>query len=206
MSVLDDMRRNPEATILGEDFFVDVRGYKTKADATKHCEIGGAVTLVLEGKQGGVNRISLKAGGTDYYFPWVNRGIGECVVPANAPNGTIVVTGGMNGCAFHVTQSGNNLIFYHDADSCKLGVLKAPVGDQLCRVEPDLYMKIPYGETLVMEAKDGSAYLYQMMCVKHADRWKLFYSGIIIGPGISMPVKRSFTPGVSKFLLSFDVA
>ena len=116
-----------------------------------------------------------------------------------------MTTGGMNGCSLQVNRHGGNIIFYHDADSCYLGKLKDAQGTQLCRVEPGLYMKIPYGETIVNEnPRAGLAYLYQMMCIKDKGKWKVMYSGIIIGPGISMPIKRSFTPGVSKFLVSFS--
>lgn len=204
---LKALRKNPETTIAAEDFFVDVTGFKPKVDKVNaKWEFGGPVTLTAVDGGAGVTRITLKAGGTDYFFPWVNRGVGEVEVPDNAPNGTIVVTGGMNGCSLHVSQDGDKVIFYHDADSCYLGQGKfaAARGNKLIRVEPKTYMKIPYGQTIVEEMRDGSAYLYQMLCVKHGGKWKVCYSGIIIGPGIKMPIKRSFTPGVSKFLASFD--
>lgn len=203
MKPLDELRRNPEAAIMANDFFVDVRGFKTTKSQDR-CEIGGACTIKAEKAKNGVTRLNISNGGSDYFFPWVNRGIGECELPLNAPEGTIAVTGGMNGCAFHATRDGAKLRFYHDADNRYLGTLKQAEGDQICRVEPSLYMKIPYGETLMTQMGGGCAYLYQMLVVRHAGKWKVVYSGIIIGPGIDMPVLRSFTPGPSSYLASFE--
>jgi hypothetical protein len=203
-TALQELRANPEAAIQVNDFFVDVRGFRPTANGVR-CELGGAVTLAESAKpENGVTRLGLEAGGNDYFFPWVNRGVGEVAVPINAPNGTIVVTGGMNGCAFQANRSGTNIIFYHDADNRYLGQLKQPEGTQLCRIEPSLYQKIPFGETLMQSIGGGCVYLYQMICVRHSGKWKVVYSGILLGPGINMPILRSFTPGVSKFLASFE--
>lgn len=204
MTVLQQLRANPEAAIVNNDFFLDVRGATTTEDPEhERCRIGGKVSIT-ESDKNGITRLTLAPGGTDYYFPWVNRGVGEVTIPINQPDGTVVVTGGMNGCALQVNRDGASLIFYHDGDSKYLGRLKQPKGNELCRIEPDLYMKVPYGETLAKQIGGGAAYLYQMIFVRHAGKWKVMYSGIIIGPGLEMPVIRSFTPGVSKFLASFD--
>lgn len=203
MTILQNLRDNPEPICKQNDFFVDVRGFRTTPEGTNRCEVGGAATLNLT-KQNGVYRLAVENGGSDYFFPWVNRGVGEVSVPINQPNGTIVTTGGMNGCALQVNRSGNNLIFYHDADNRYLGDLKQPQGRQLCRIEPNQYMKIPYGQTIVEEnPRAGLSYLYQLICVRHDGKWKVTYYGIILGPGINMPINRTFTPGVSKFLASF---
>ena len=203
MTALEELRANPENAIINNDFFVDVRGFPTTPEGHQRCELGGAVTL-QESQQGGVTRLTLRPGGTDFFFPWVNRGVGEVTVPINQPDGTIIVTGGMNGCALQVNKNSSNLIFYHDADSRYLGDLKQPEGDRVCRLEPDLYMKVPYGENIALKMGDGAAFLYQMLCVRHTGKWKIVYSGIIIRPGIDMPISRAFQPGVSKFLASFE--
>jgi hypothetical protein len=203
-TALEELRANPESAMGRHDFFVDVRGYQTTPNGVK-CEIGGSITLNENlKKENGVTRLTIASGGTDFFFPWVNRGVGEVSVPINQPDGTIVVTGGMNGCSFQANRYGTNIIFYHDADSNRLGILKQPQGNQLCRIEPSLYQKIPYGETLMLSIGGGCAYLYQMICVRHSGKWKVMYSGIIIGSGIKMPILRSFTPGVSQFLASFE--
>ncbi|WP_370980435.1 hypothetical protein [Agaribacterium sp. ZY112] len=204
MTILQDLRNDPEGVSKHNDFFVDVRGFRTTPEGNNRCEVGGPVTL-KESIENNVNRLTIKNDGSDYFFPWVNRGVGEVSVPINQPNGTIVTTGGMNGCALQVNRDGDNIIFYHDADNRYLGNLKQPQGQQLCRVEPSLYMKIPYGQTIVEEnPRAGLAYLYQLICIRHNNKWKVTYSGIILGPGINMPIKRTFTPGVSKFLTSFS--
>ena len=71
-----------------------------------------------------VFRLSQSGEATDsvtpiYYFPTIGAsdgGVGTCVVPADAPVGTIAVTGGMNGCSFWAIRSKDNhsFLFAHD--------------------------------------------------------------------------------------------
>ncbi|HEX3485594.1 MAG TPA: hypothetical protein VHT51_11075 [Micropepsaceae bacterium] len=208
MSALDDFRNNPEVAIEKYDFMVDAReGFKaTKLPGLTNCEYGGPCTLT-EGKAvNGVIRLTVTSGGNDYFFPWVNRGVGEVNVPKASSNGTIVVTGGMNGCSLEVTENGPNLIFYHDADSNRLGVLKAPVGTRKCRVEPKTYMgMINMGENIISKSfGDGSAYFHQLLIVKHGGKWKVFGCGVVIGQGLTTPPKQAFRGSTSKFLASFE--
>lgn len=208
MAALADFRANPELAIEKYDFMVDARvGFKsTKLPGLVNCEYGGPCTLT-EGKTvNGVTRILVTSGGSDYFYPWVNRGVGEVKVLKQAPNGTIVVTGGMNGCSLVVTEYGPHLIFYHDADSNRLGVLKASEGVEKCRVEPRTYMGlINRGESIIMESMgDGSAYLHQLLVVKNGGKWKVFGCGIIVGQGLETPPKQSFRGSTSKYLASFE--
>jgi hypothetical protein len=67
--------------------------------------------------------VTLKVGnlpGRVYYFPRTPSGVGIVEVRIAAPDGTIVVTGGMNGCSVEVIQRGSTLVFYHDADGCQM--------------------------------------------------------------------------------------
>jgi len=205
MSKLELLRRNAEETIKENDFFVDTRGCALAGNngIVPRVQAGHSISFA-ESVQSGVTRLAIKPDGDDYYFPWVNRGVGHVTVPLNTPNGTVVVTGGMNGCSLQVNKYNGQLIFYHDADSCYLGNLHNPQGEKLCRVEPRLYMLIPRGEQLVNESKGKYSYLYQMLCVKNGGRWKIVYSGILLEGGIDMKIHQAFLPGVSKFLASFD--
>lgn len=206
MSTLSNFRLNPETTIQTADFVVDARGFKTIAiPGYKNSTYGGPCTLEEVETVNGVTRLKAKNGGSDYLFPWVNRGIGEVNVLRKSPEGTIVVTGGMNGCTLAVTENGPHLIFYHDADSCHLGVDKAATGANVCTVGPSQYIgPANKGESIVMETiGDGSAYLHQLIIIRHSGVWKVFGCGIVIGPGISMPIKRAFEGPPSKLLATF---
>ena len=65
-----------------------------------------------------------------YYYPYITQftdnsipgkilNVGHCLVPIDAPVGTIVLTGGVNGCALQInrTADGKYLIFMHDKNS-----------------------------------------------------------------------------------------
>ncbi len=209
MSALSHFRQDPEKAIDRYDFMADAReGFRTTAiPNASRCEYGGPCTL-KEGKTvNGVTRLLVSCGGTatDYFFPWVNRGVGEVRVPAGSANGTIVVTGGMNGCGLVVTKNGPHLVFYHDADNCYLGVLRAANGTTVCSVAPRDYMgPLNIGESLVGGGATGNAYLHQLLIIKSGGKWKVFSCGIIIGPGIDMPPLRSFRATITKYICSFD--
>ncbi len=211
MMALERLRDDPEAAIQRYDYMVDAQGFPLEATDNAHHEIGGRVRLIGT-MENGVTRITQNPqGGVEaFYFPWVNRGVGEVKVPLGMPDGTLVVTGGMNGCAIEVRKQDDQLIFYHDGDNQSLGEGKVvqPIGVRLCRIEPDQYMSENNGEKEVRKDWErniqGTSYLYQMLCVRHDKRWILVYSGIIVGPGISTPIIRSFNPGESKVLAKFD--
>lgn len=123
----------------------------------------------------------------DYYFPWVPRGgggVGECIVPLGCPDGTIVLTGGMNGCAFQVNRTRDGLRFYHDADSCSLQQ-DTLEGDQLCRVGyRDYATPFDLGRAAFLDTApptDGGAfhYAYYLVAVKHVGRWGVYASGVV---------------------------
>ena len=78
-----------------------------------------------------VFKFSLHSGKYEcYYYPFLSRftdnsipgsylDVGHCLVPIDAPIGTIVLTGGLNGCAIQVnkTEDSKYLIFMHDKNS-----------------------------------------------------------------------------------------
>lgn len=204
--VLFNFRNDPESYIKEVDFIVEARkSFKNTPLIDKRTEYGGPCTLTAEDSENkDVFRVHVKNGGNDYYFPWVNRGVGEVKVPKDAPNGTIVTTGGMNGCALVVTEVGNHFIFYHDADSNSLSVIKEAQGQEVFRLEPKDYDPLDTGVKL-MEQNPGSGiyFTHQFMIVKHKDKWKVFTSSILLGPGINLPVIRPFAATASKYFGSF---
>jgi hypothetical protein len=78
--------------------------------------------------------------GTDYFYPWLQRSFGWVKVPKSAPDGTIVATGGLNGCSLIVSTKGDDLYFYHDGDSKYLPVGSGSiVGNEIVRIRPNDY-------------------------------------------------------------------
>jgi len=135
MTVLDRLRLDPSTTIREHGFLTEVpQGTNGK---------GGRCTLSVESlKSAGtdkVYKITAKddPGGRDYYFPYVGGAktdfgqyVGDVIVSNGEPDGTLVVTGGMNGCSLQVDGIGEAYCFKHIMDG------KVPVNkDTICRVD-----------------------------------------------------------------------
>lgn len=93
---------------------------------------------------------------TDYFYPWLRTGVGWVAVPKTAPEGTIVMTGGLNGCTLVITENGGNLNFYHDGDSKYLKPGMA-VGTEKARITPDMYDPSGFAITMFSNALRDAA-------------------------------------------------
>ncbi len=147
--------------------------------------------------------------GTDYFYPYVTgeTGVGFTFVPADCPVGTLVFTGGMNGCAIQVnkTVDGENLVFMHDKDAKSMSQDKWPailaeineayqedtgrktaldtLASELCRVEPKDYMgeDTEDGTTFysfLIEGRTRSLACY-LVAVKREGFWEIYNSPIV---------------------------
>ena len=81
---------------------------------------GGRCTIAATEVTTGVfdlKAIASNYASTDYFYPWLRQGVGWVQIPKNVPDGTIVMTGGVNGCTLVVTEFLSNYFFYNDGDS-----------------------------------------------------------------------------------------
>jgi len=130
--------------------------------------------------------------GPHYFFPYVQAGgggVGHCLVPSGAAVGTLVITGGMNGCSLEVRSRGSDLMFMHDANGSSLaGLGNGDVrrsGDVLCRADARGYMN-PYEHNLVRAICErstshsdvGSVPVHSLITVKTINGWKVVHSGV----------------------------
>lgn len=212
VNIVNQLRQDPDTTVANYDLYFDFRGVaNTIVKAAKHEE--GTTCTFTSGLPNKVNvaTIAVKNGGSDYYFPWVPRGVGAVTVPVGAPDGTIVATGQLNGCTFEAIQAGSNIVFYHDGDSKFLRKDVQPVaGTQLCVVAPNNYMPGNLGALLMSitqkhadAAKDVSktrAFCYQLFAVKHAGVWKVYSCGLLLFNGVPT---EGFKEMVSKRVATF---
>jgi hypothetical protein len=109
------------------------------AEAFKHCafkivhgaegyEKGGKCTVSICTLEKAVKEnmflITLRSdkNGDDYHYPYINGkdSIGSCNVPKSSSPGTLVFTGGMNGCSIQVDNdnANNSLKFMHCNNGC----------------------------------------------------------------------------------------
>ena len=131
----------------------------------------------------------------DYFYPWMRTGVGWVVVPKTVPNGTIVMTGGVNGCTIVVSENGANYYFYHDGDS---RYLTAPMinGNVVATVRPKDYDPCDFGRSAFTGKLQASAqsgvqpmgdvsYGHFVVAVKKDNRFGLYMSGMISLNGLT---------------------
>jgi hypothetical protein len=212
VNLIQQLGQDPENTVAKYDFYFDFRGVKNVIQKTASHETGGLCTFTSAlPTSTNVCSVTVANGGSDYFFPWVPRGVGDVSVPAAAPDGTIVATGQLNGCTFEAIEAGANMWFYHDGDSKYLRKTVQPIaGTQRCTVGPAGYSPLNLGDTLMKitqkhadAAKDVTktrAYCYQMFAVRHAGKWKVFSCGLLLFNGTPA---EGFRDGPSKLVATF---
>jgi hypothetical protein len=183
--------------------------------------IGGVCLLGCESAGGNIYKLTANQGQGDWLFPYINTaggGVGVCVVPAGQVDGTIVVTGGMNGCSLQVNKSGNDFYFYHDNNGNSMKGKLTP-GEVVCRVDyKDYAGPLDIGKKLVdqypMTAHVRAGYEYYCITVHHGGRWKVFVSALIRITTVSPPTifrssvattveYKAFIPTVTPLMTSF---
>lgn len=207
------LRADPDAAMAKFGFVV---GNTVYAGTT----VGGACLLGCESAGGNIYKLTAKQGQGDWFFPYINTaegGVGVCVVPAGAADGTIVVTGGMNGCSLQVNKSGREFYFYHDNNGNSMKGKLTP-GEVVCRVDyKDYAGPLDIGKKLVdqyLTERVGAGYEYYCITVHHGGRWKVYVSSLIrittvstptfFRPNVATTVEyKAFTPTITPLMTSF---
>ncbi|MEM9056491.1 MAG: hypothetical protein AAGD86_03385 [Pseudomonadota bacterium] len=184
---LASLRENPEATCTTKRFQVVSKVFMNQNN-------GGPCKATCTRLSGDIFRIDVDSGTGDYYFPYRTAGVGglgSCAVPRNAPDGTLVLTGAMNGCALVVQAlSDTVLMFTHDADGRHFNRSKAD-GKVLAEIKyadyagPGEVAKAMFSHKSaeVMKKgksmKSGAGFFYYLLTVKHGGKWKVYSSGTV---------------------------
>lgn len=148
---------------------------------------GGRCSLTCT-ERDGVYELGVDANGTgDYFIPWGQSEARFCDVPKNAPDGTLVVTFRMNGCALEVHEFGRSNRFLHDSDGVSLdgGMRQAK-----CRVDADMYEGPGAAATARWTALPGwldegesgwrrMCYEHTLICVKQGQVWNVYQTAIV---------------------------
>ena len=135
-SIIERLRVNPAAVC-------ESNGIRTSpaGGSFSGTQEGGRCEIACTETGTGVYDLVATGGrGTDYFFPWLQRNYTWVKVPKDAADGTIVMTGGLNGCTIVVSEFGSDYYFYHDGDSKYLpsGTDKVK-GAEVVRIVPDDY-------------------------------------------------------------------
>ncbi len=143
--------------------------------------LGGGCTLTCT-ENNGVYTITVTAGGADWYIPFGAGVARYCDIPIGEPNGTLVVTFPMNGCALEVHRIGNFNRFYHDSDGHNMPVL-ATIAK--IRVDADMYEGIGARASSVFARYDGSRgvigqnFEHTLVCVKNGGFWNVYQTAVV---------------------------
>ncbi|WP_157637436.1 hypothetical protein [Burkholderia ubonensis] len=145
--------------------------------------VGGRCTLTCS-EGAGVYVIEVTAGGTDWFVPYAPGMAGHCDVPRGMPNGTLVVTYPMNGCALEVHSNGAANRFYHDADGSHMPNLSGATAK--CRIDISLYEGFgARAETIFSRYTDSDARIFQqnfehtIICVKTGVNWNVYQTAVV---------------------------
>lgn len=127
-------------------------------------------------------------GAGDYFFPYRADRALHCDVPKGLPDGTLVVTFGMNGCALEVHGGLRHNRFYHDAD----GKVLQGEREAKCRVTREMYegpgaaaealhCSIPNGmylDPMVGGVAQGN-FEHTLVCVKKDGVWHVYQTAVV---------------------------
>ena len=209
MGALDLLRNDPESACRSFAFTVD--GGSMNSNAT-----GGACTVTCEKINDQVYKLLVKPGGSDFFFPYMNAstgGVGECIVPIGQRDGTLALTGSMNGCALQVNRNGSNFVFYHDSNGESLAKRGNVPGTQVCRVEYKSYAgPLLIGEKKAADLTTAKVKTYFQHCilsVHTGGKWKVYVTGLHTMTPVNNPTKPQlapFTPHLVPCMTSFDDA
>ena len=203
--VLEKLKADPVSACQEYRFEVDSDIYQVQNQ-------GGECKISCSKAAGNIYILKASAGTGAYYYPWRPSGVGGLgwvEVPKKAANGTLVITGGMNGCSLYVNDLGNQYIFTHDADGKHFNVANAP-GKNVCKVTyKDYATPLELGRRLFEEKMKKALSLYKelgsvwfayfLITVKHGGRWKVLASGVV-----NVKNKFGVSFGITPLIASCD--
>ncbi len=205
-ATLAQLRSDPDGMFARADFAVDTGSVPGGA-------LGGPCRLDCEPLAARLFSLQVRPGQGDYVFPYASMqdgGVGTCAVPIAAPDGTIVVTGGMNGCALHVSRTATHLHFFHELNGRAMNGKLVP-GAVVSQVMAPQYMGVDdQARTLVARyAASGTMAMpvYHLLTIRRGAVWKIFASAVMqrraSNTGASLG-PQAFLPRASKLVGQFD--
>ena len=201
---LSELRTSPDATITKCGFIV--KNSLFKIDQGGIC----AIKDTLIDKKNEVYQLESTSGGGDFFYPYRPK-VGYCSVPIGVShNGSIVLTGGMNGCSLEVYKNGRNFDFYHDTNGENLASYN-PAGTRVCFVPYKSYAgPLLVGEKKAAELTNSKQKVYfqhTLITVRLNSKWQVFISGVLSfydSKSGKVTSYQKFVPTVSNLITSFD--
>lgn len=102
---------------------IAANGYISRGDPLS-APFGGQCTVACaQYRNSSIYEIAITAGGVDWFIPFQQSQALYCDVPTGQPDGTLVVTFPMNGCAIEIRKDASSYQgnrFYHDSDGAHM--------------------------------------------------------------------------------------
>jgi hypothetical protein len=147
--------------------------------------IGGGCTLTCT-ISNGVYQLNVAAGAGDWFIPFAAGAARYCDVPRGQPNGTLVVTFPMNGCALEVHSRITGNRFYHDSDGIHMPNYDRNFNTAKSRVDVNVYEGVGARAAAIFARypNDGRAVVGQnfehtLICVMQAGRWHVYQTAVV---------------------------
>lgn len=151
--------------------------------------VGGGCTLTCE-TYSTVYKINVVAGGPDWFIPFAQGQARHCDIPRGQPNGTLVVTFPMNGCALEVHRRTTGNRFYHDSDGNSMPAVDTNYATQVFRANAaaiegpgsrleTIFAAHPSGADAPEGAVIGQNFEHTIICVKNGARWDVYQTAVI---------------------------
>ena len=208
---LDLLRGDPKSACMRNVYRTSPAGGSFVSSGAKF--EGGNCTITCDPiakAKGFYDLTATAANGTtnDYFFPWLQRGVGWVRVPENLPDGLIVMTGGVNGCTLVATKSDGYFYFYHDGGSKYLQPADL-VGTQVAKVQPKDYDPLEWGQKKFTDALAEAAlkgvrpmgdisYGHFVIAVKKGGRYGFYATGLMSLNGLTK-LPFAVTPCIVTF-------
>jgi len=209
MGILESLRTDPESTCFTNSFTVNGGTMASEPQ-------GGSCSVSAQKVSDLVYGLSVGKNGKDWFFPYMNAstgGVGYCVVPIGQPEGTLALTGSMNGCALQVNRDGANFIFYHDSNGDSLAKWGKAQGTQVCRVDYKSYagpLEIGSRSAADLTNKNTKVYFqHSILCVRSGGKWRVYVTGVHTFTPVKNPKGQKlvpFRPHLVACMTSFEDA
>jgi hypothetical protein len=204
------LRSDPGETTKKYRFVVESDVYRSGAT-------GGPCTIACDHLNDNIYRLRVTGiTGGDFYYPYVTSGdsVGRCRVPVGQADGTMVLTGGMNGCAIQVNRlDSNEFEFCHDKNSCSIGKLGAALpGRSVCSIGVSDYMGDTGGAFQMQETGKLSnsvfvtLFEHYIIAVRNGGRWHMVNNSILRSQALAgkSTVFLPYDPTAATVMKSFD--
>jgi hypothetical protein len=131
-----------------------------------------------------VYQIDVTVGAGDWFIPFAAGTALHCDVPRGQPNGTMVVTFPMNGCALavHRRVSGNR--FYHDSDGRHMPAVDPDYNTLVFRANAALYEGAWARASEVFQRTERGPlapqnFEHTLICIKQGPRWEVYQTAVV---------------------------